>query len=87
MPGARHGTRSRDSRIMPGPKAGAKPLSHPGIPSPMSNLIKKSDHITLAIRLKQMPRRLTLTPTSQSPFWCPKTFPLKNCSAWLTAAP
>ena len=33
MQGARCGTRSRDSRIMPGPKAGAKPLSHPGIPS------------------------------------------------------
>ena len=33
MPGARRGTRSRDSRITPGPKAGAKPLSHPGIPS------------------------------------------------------
>ena len=30
-PGARCGTRSWDSRI-PEPKAGAKPLSHPGIP-------------------------------------------------------
>ena len=33
MQGARRGTRSRVSRIMPGPKAGAKPLSHPGIPA------------------------------------------------------
>ena len=32
MPGAQHGTRSWDSRLRPGPKAGAKPLSHPGIP-------------------------------------------------------
>ena len=32
MPGARLGTRSQDSRIAPGPKAGAKPLRHPGIP-------------------------------------------------------
>ena len=32
MLGARCGTRSQDSRISPGPKAGAKPLSHPGIP-------------------------------------------------------
>ena len=32
MPGARRGTRSQDSRIGPGPKAGAKPLSHLGIP-------------------------------------------------------
>ena len=32
MLGARHRTRSRDSRMAPGPKAGTKPLSHPGIP-------------------------------------------------------
>ena len=32
MQGARCWTRSRDSRIMPWPMAGAKPLSHPGIP-------------------------------------------------------
>ena len=31
-PGARCGIRSQDSRITPGPKAGATPLSHPGIP-------------------------------------------------------
>ena len=31
-PGARRGTRSRDLGSHPGPKAGAKPLSHPGIP-------------------------------------------------------
>ena len=32
-PGARCGIRSRVSRSRPGPKAGAKPLRHPGIPS------------------------------------------------------
>ena len=32
MPGARRGTRSQDSRITPWAKAGAKLLSHPGIP-------------------------------------------------------
>ena len=32
MWGARCGTQSWNSRISPGPKAGAKLLSHPGIP-------------------------------------------------------
>ena len=32
MQGARCRTRSQVSRIMPGPKAGAKPQSHPEIP-------------------------------------------------------
>ena len=32
MQGARCGTPSQVSRSHPGPKAGAKPLSHPGIP-------------------------------------------------------
>ena len=36
MQGAQHGTRSRDSRIALGPKAGAKLLSHPGIPRNMN---------------------------------------------------
>ena len=31
MPGAQLRTRSQKSRIRPGPKAGAKPLRHPGI--------------------------------------------------------
>ena len=34
MQGARHGTRSRDSRIMPWAEDGAKPLSHLGCPVP-----------------------------------------------------
>ena len=32
MQGARHGTRSRDSRITAWAEGGAKPLSHPGLP-------------------------------------------------------
>ena len=32
MQGARHGTRSWDSRIRPWAEGGAKPLSHPGCP-------------------------------------------------------
>ena len=33
MKGARCGTRSQDSRIMPWAEGSAKPLSHPGCPS------------------------------------------------------
>ena len=32
MQGARRGTRSRDSRIMPWAESGNEPLSHPGCP-------------------------------------------------------
>ena len=34
MQGAQRGTRSQVSTIMPWAKGGAKPLSHPGCPSP-----------------------------------------------------
>ena len=38
-PGARHRTRSRVSRITPCAQGGAKPLSHPGVPSPLFLII------------------------------------------------
>ena len=41
MQGARHGTRSQVSRIMPWAKGGTKPLSHPGCPVQMASLLKE----------------------------------------------
>ena len=44
MQGARHGTRSRDSRIMPWAEGSAKPLSHPGCPDSYLHLVAKTSY-------------------------------------------
>ena len=45
MPGAQRGTRPWDSRITPWPKAGAKLLSHPGIPT--LDVIKEREELVM----------------------------------------
>ena len=44
-PGAGRGIRSQVSRIAPAPKAGAKPLRHPGIPRLFLNLTKVAEFL------------------------------------------
>ena len=61
MRGARCGTRSRDSRIGPGPKADAKPLSHPGIPSFMKFWKKSSLHTINQYVVKDLPLPVNVT--------------------------
>ena len=62
MQGARHGTRSPASRIMPWAEGGAKPLSHPGcsLPVTLEAFLSLTYHNQSICKLKDSPSPSTL---------------------------